>query len=98
LTAFFPTLLWEFYNVQNEQCSLKGDTHRKVHRNILLLLACLVWRNASFNILRFGCNFAEQALDDRKNEVGPAKKCSVTINLIYQQGAINYASNRRNCF
>nr|DAM11862.1 MAG TPA: hypothetical protein [Caudoviricetes sp.] len=26
------------------------------------------------------------------------KKCSVTINLIYQQGAINYASNRRNCF
>ncbi|RJV79488.1 hypothetical protein DWY76_01865 [Faecalibacterium sp. AF27-11BH] len=63
-----------------------------------MLLACLVWRNASFNILRFGCNFAEQALDDRKNEVGPAKKCSVTINLIYQQGAINYASNRRNCF
>jgi hypothetical protein len=38
-----------------------------------LLLACLVWSAASFNILRFGCNFAEQALDDRKNEVGPAK-------------------------
>ena len=26
------------------------------------------------------------------------QKCSVTINLIYRQGAINYASNRRNCF
>ena len=26
------------------------------------------------------------------------KKCSVTINLMYRQGAINYASNRRNCF
>jgi hypothetical protein len=38
-----------------------------------LLLACLVWSAASFNILHFGCNFAEQALDDRKNEVGPAK-------------------------
>ena len=60
-------LLWEFYNVQNEQCSLKRDTSRKVHRNILLLLACLVWSTDSFNILRFGCNFAKQALDDRKN-------------------------------
>jgi hypothetical protein len=38
-----------------------------------LLLACLVWSAASFNILRFGCNFAEQALDDRKNEADPAK-------------------------
>jgi len=38
-----------------------------------LLLACLVWSTDSFNILRFECDFAEQALDDRKNEVGPAK-------------------------
>ena len=39
----------------------------KVHRNILLLLACLVWSTASFNILRFGCNYVRQAPDDRKN-------------------------------
>ncbi len=39
----------------------------KVHRNILLLLTCLVQNTASFNIRRFGCNFAKQAPDDRKN-------------------------------
>ena len=54
-------------NVKIEHCSLKGDAHRKVHRSILLRLACLVWNTASFNILRFGCSYAKQAPDDRKN-------------------------------
>ena len=45
LTAFFfPHCCGNFIMSKNEHCSLKGDTHRKVHRNILLLLACLVWR------------------------------------------------------
>lgn len=39
----------------------------KAHRSILLRLACLVWNTASFNILRFGCSYAKQAPDDRKN-------------------------------
>ena len=39
----------------------------KVKKRTLLLIACLVWSTASFNILCFGCSYARQAPDDRKN-------------------------------